>query len=170
MVIFFVYSCGMGSQNDSELLSVLSELAPTARELYGIIYGDELPHETEAGSDGYYAVSNDAEYQSVSELKTVMIEVFSSGYLQVLYNTAFNGVSSDEGTIGAKFIEKDGRLYVNPDSTNGFGKPREFDLINSRVVKSNRYKAIIAVPYGDGVLDVSMQKDNGKWKIDSAIY
>lgn len=170
LLIFSLFSCGAGTQDDAELLSALSSLAPKARELYGIIYGDDLERVSEAESDGYYAVTETAKYKSISELKSAISNVFSEGYSEVLYNTAFNGAVLNEIVIYAKFIEKDGRLYVNPKSTENFGKAREFDLSGARVLKANRFRAIIAVPDGDGVLEVTLQKENGVWKLDSALF
>lgn len=161
------------AQDDASIIAAFSALAPKAHELYGIVYGDVLPHEKEAGNDGYYAVSSDAEYQSIAELKAAMNQVFSSGYLEILYNTAFSGVSEDEGAIDAKFVEKDGALYVNPDVTSNFGSPREFDFASAEVLKANPYKAIVSVPVTGAdseALEVSMQMAEDGWRIDSAIY
>lgn len=170
MLILSICSCGAGAQDESEILDAFSSLAPKALEVYGIIYGDELTHESEAGSDNYYAVSETAEYRSISELKAVMEKVFTDGYSQVLCNTAFYGAVANDVVIYAKFIEKDGRLYVNPKTTEDFGKPREFDLDGARVVKMNQYRAIVAVSDGSAELEVYMQKESGEWRIDSAIY
>lgn len=169
-LLLSVCSCGAGAQDESELIEALSSLAPKARELYEVIYGDSLEIVAEAGNDGYYAVSENAEYKTISELKAAIRKVFSSGYSEVLYNTAFNGATLNETVIYAKFIEKDGRLYMNPKSTEDFGEAREFDLSGARVVKANRYRAIIAIPDGVGELEVTIQKENGEWRIDSALF
>ncbi|MBQ8510130.1 MAG: hypothetical protein IJ493_09525 [Clostridia bacterium] len=162
-------SCG-GSVNDDELLSALEELAPKAHELYVIIYGDATPHDdTESGS--YYKVSEDAVYHSINEMKAAMLEVFSPSYAQVLYNTAFNNASIDDGTmIYAKFIEKEDGLYVNPSATEGFASPRTFNLTGASVVKKNPYKATISIPTEDGSHEVTMQKVNGVWLIDTPLF
>lgn len=162
-------ACGIAVDED-EILSAFSELAPAAQELYLIVYGDGLAHEEEMGSDGYYAVSADARYQSIAELKGALRGVFSEGYAQVLENTAFCSVSNEDEYIYAKFIEKDGVMYVNPKATEDFGEPREFELSKARIVQANRYKAIVAVPDGDGELEVAMQKQDGVWLIDGSLY
>ena len=99
-----------------------------------------------------------------------MSEVFSEDYIEILSNTAFGGVSVDEGSIGAKFIERDGILSVDPTVTEGFGEPREFDLDTARIVKQNRFVAIIAVSSGSDELEVTMRLEDGVWKLDSALY
>ena len=167
LVLITVSSCG-GYDSD-ELISAVRELAPKASELYSIIYGDGLERADTPEKNGSYLVT-DSRYQSIDEIKSAMAEVFSEGYTKVLSNTAFSGVSSDEGAIAAKFTERDGKLYVDPSVTADFGAQREFDLSEIRIVKQNRFKAIVAVKAPDGELEVTLEKDNGVWKLDSAMY
>ncbi|MCI8387896.1 MAG: hypothetical protein HFE63_05455 [Clostridiales bacterium] len=168
--VMFV-SCG-STGDSAELLNAFKDLVPKASELYKIVYDDVLPHGEESQIEGYYRISEDSEYQSIAEIKSAIGEVFSNGYAKILYNTAFNGVAVAEGSINAKYMELDGHLYVNPEATSDFGKPREFDISSVRVVKQNRFKAIVAVNVAgsDEVLEVTMQKEKGQWKLDSAVY
>ena len=161
-------SCG-SSISDAELTDALRALAPKAVELYEIVYNDALPY-TDVAEGSYYLVSSDAPYTSAEALLDAMESVFTPGYTAILCNTAFTGVSTDEGRIGAKFSTKNGALYVNPDATTGFAAPRELDLDGVTVIKKNPFKAIVSVPAGDGTLEVMMQKVEGKWLLDSPIY
>ena len=70
----------------------------------------------------------------------------------------------------AKFREIDGKLYVDQTVTADFGKMREFELDDIKVVKQNRFKAKVAVKSGDETLEVTLQKEDGVWKLDSAMY
>ena len=161
-------ACG-GGVSDQVLLDALTEAAPTAYELYGIIYGDELPH-GDALDDGYCQVSSTAPFKSITALRTAIGSVFSPEYSKILENTAFSGVSSDEGAISAKFVERGGVLFVKPEVTEGFAKPRSFDISAARVVKKNPYMAIVLIPHADGDLEVTLQNVNGKWMIDSPMF
>lgn len=152
-----------------ELITAVRELEPKARELYSVIYGNEIERSMLEESNGYYLVT-DSRYQSVADLKSAMSEVFSESYIKVLSNTAFEGVSADEGAIDAKYLEIGGKLYVNPEVTADFSEQREFDLESIEIVKQNRFKAKVAVSSGDDVLEVTMQKEDGVWKFDSSIY
>lgn len=165
--LLLLISCG--GYDSEELISAVRELAPKAEELYSVIYGDSLETSAVEESNGYYLVT-DSRFQSINDMKTAMKEVFSEGYMKVVSNTAFNGVSSDEGAISAKFREIDGKLYVDQTVTADFGKMREFELDDIKVVKQNRFKAKVAVKSGDETLEVTLQKEDGVWKLDSAMY
>ena len=125
--LFALVSCG--AKNDAEILSALSEKYPKALYLAEVIYDDVLPHEAEPSSGKYYAVSDDSEIQSINDLKNALGEVYTQSYIKVLENTALNGATSDDVSISAKFIEKDGKLYVNPESTEHFGDDGEMTQV-----------------------------------------
>lgn len=165
--LILMVSCG--GYDSGELVSAVKEIAPKAEELYSVIYGNSLETSLLEESNGYYLVT-DSRYQSINSLKAAMKEVFSESYIKVISNTAFNGVSSDEGSIGAKFKEVDGKLYVDPTVTADFGEMREFDLDDIKVIKQNRFKAKVAVKSGDDTLEVTLQKEDGVWKLDSSLY
>lgn len=167
LIISCFVSCG--GYDKEELISAVRELAPKAEELYSVIYGDSLETSAVEESNGYYLVT-DSRYQSVAELKAAMNEIFSKSYMKVLSNTAFDGVSADEGSIAAKFLEVGEKLYVNPAVTKDFGEPRHFDTESIKIVKQNRFKAKVAIKSGDTELEVTLQKSDGKWKLDSAMY
>ncbi len=175
LIASLLLSCGGSGAPDSQLTEALRALEPKARELYGIVYGDTLPHGEEA--EGlYYKVSEDALYQSVEELKAAMGEVFTPAYSKVLCNTAFETVSLDDGTtIHSKFMTKEDGLYVNPFATEDFGRMRTFDFESVAVVKKNPYRATLSVKAAgeDGTieeLEVNLQKVNGIWLLDSPLF
>lgn len=166
-MLIILVSCG--GADDNEILSALGELSPKARELYGIVYGDALAH-GEVEDDGYARVSEDAEYQSIDEIKAALSEVFTPEYCEIIYNTAFSGVAVEEGEISSKFGEDETGLYVNPSVTEGFAEPREFDITAAEVVKKNRFAAVVRIPHNDGDIEVTLTFIDGKWLIDSPMF
>ena len=167
-ILSMLCACGAPAYG-AELIPELEALAPKAAAMYEVIYGDALPH-GEAGSDGYCEVSADAPYRSISELKLAMTEVFTEEYIRLLSNTAFSGISVDEGSIGAKFVEREGVLYVNPSVTEGFAKPRSFDFSKASVLKANRYMARISLAHDDGSIEVTIRLIDGRWLLDSPMF
>ncbi len=155
--------------DDSEILGVLNQLAPRAESLYRVIYTDAMAH-GDVGEDGYAAVSPTAEFSTIEEIEAAMEGVFHPDYCKILSNTAFLGVAAAEGEISAKFIEKDGTLYVNPSATAHFGEPRKFDLSDAKVIKKNKYMAIVRIPHADGDIEVSLHNTEDGWRINSPIY
>lgn len=166
--LFALVSCG--AKNDAEILSALSEKYPKALYLAEVIYDDVLPHEAEPSSGKYYAVSDDSEIQSINDLKNALGEVYTQSYIKVLENTALNGATSDDVSISAKFIEKDGKLYVNPESTKHFGEPTELDLSTAKVARSSRFKAEVTVERDGETFYILLEKYDGEWLIDSSIW
>ncbi len=161
-------SCG-GGASDEVILNELEELAPKAKELYDIIYGDGLAH-GEPDESGYAKVSDEAKYKSENEIVLAMLEVFTPEYYQILSNVAFKGVSVDEGAIAEKFYEKDGILYVNPSVTADFGEIEIPDLKQAKVIKKNRYMAIVEIPVEDSSIEVTLRLVDGSYRIDSPIF
>lgn len=161
-------SCGT-AVSDEEIISALVQLAPKARAVYGVVYGDGLAHGP-ADDTGYCLVDVEAEYASIAEIKAAIYTVFTPEYGQIIENTAFRGVETDEGYIGAKFMERDGSLYVNPSATSDFSLPREFDMDTAAVKEKTIYMAEIVLEHVDGNIEVTLQYMDGKWLIDSPLY
>ena len=111
-----------------------------------------------------------SEIQSINDLKNALGEVYTQSYIKVLENTALNGATSDDVSISAKFIEKDGKLYVNPESTEHFGEPTELDLSTAKVARSSRFKAEVTVERDGETFYILLEKYDGEWLIDSSIW
>lgn len=157
---------------DSEILGALEGLAPKASELYGVVYGDSLPHGEEDES-GMCVVSEDAQYQSRADISAALKDVFTNEYASTIEITAFRGVSADEGEISPKFFEQNGVFYVCPSSTEDFNVPDGVDLTGAKVVKKNRFMAKVNIPLGEGEEDdveVTLKLVDGVWKIDSPLF
>lgn len=165
---FYLCSC-TGGVSDDEIIAAVRELAPRAKEIYEIVYGDSFKHGP-ADDTGYCLVDENAEYNSVADISASIYEIFTPEYGQIIENTAFRGVESDEGYIGPKFVERDGLLYVNPSATNGFSMPREFDTQTADVNEKNIYMAVVTLGHENGNIEVTLQYMDGKWLIDSPLY
>ncbi len=168
--VFTLASC-RSSADPAELREALASLAPRARELYGVIYGDSAAHEPISGENGYYLVTDEV-YSSEAAIREALLEVFTEGYAEILCNTAFNGVSSEEGAIGAKFrTELDGSFTVKPSVTSHIASPREFDLDSLEVVRQNAYLAIVSIASASGErVEVTLQMTREGWRLDSALF
>jgi len=154
---------------DEDILAALKELSPKAIKMYEIVYGDVLAH-GEPDENGMCVVEATSEFKSEKDISDAIDEVFTDEYGRILKNTAFNGVSTDEGGINPKYYEKDGVLYVCPSSTEGMNYTKEIDLKGAKVVKKNRFMAKVLLPLGKGDkddLEVTLKFIDGNWKIDS---
>ncbi len=170
-IIAAILLSSCGGVSDEEIISALEGLSDDAYELNLIIYGDGLAHEEEMGENGYYKVSAGEEYTTAEELITAMEAVFSPDYIEVINNTAFEGVSVNEGMVAAKFmVSENGELYVNPAVTEDFGEPRKIDTSKAAVKNKNNYAAVVVVPSEDGDIEITMRNVDGKWLIDSPIF
>lgn len=169
-VILSVLLISCSTVADEVIISALADLSDEAYELNLIIYGDGLARAEVAEENGYYKVADDAAYTSAAALKSAMGEVFSPEYIEVINNTAFRGVKVDEGMVGAKFMEKDGQLYVNLSVTENFGEPKMIDTTNAKIRDKNNYVAIVVIPDGEDEIEVTMRNVDGKWLIDSPIF
>ena len=169
-VVLLAGAVSCAYKDSDEIVSSFKEKYPRARELAEIVYGDSLAYIGESDDEGYFEVSPDAEIQSIDALKAELKKVYTNGYVNIIENTALNGASFDGVIIYAKFAEKDGKLYVCPESTEHFGKPRELQTDTARVTKRSRIKAELTVECGGESFVVTMEKQNGEWLIDSSVY
>ncbi|MBQ7822428.1 MAG: hypothetical protein IJ391_09145 [Clostridia bacterium] len=163
--------------NEQELLEVLPSLIKDGRELLDIVYGDGLPIDENGPASikaGYVAVSEDSPYTSVEGLEAALKDVFSEAYTIVLYNTALNGISYDPDTIKPRYIEsEDGVLYMDTSFNMNIAK-REPKYDSIRIIDSNRFMAEIEITMVyDDLSEESdtflIVKEDGKWKLDSAV-
>lgn len=172
-LLFALTSCAV---DNSELIGELPSLIEEGRELLGIVYGEGLetdPDRAESARRGYEAVSEDAPYQSRQALEDALAEVFSESYVIVLYNTALNNVSYDDSTLNPRYIEQNGILYADTTYESQVLK-REPKIETIKITDSNRFMAEfeIAMVYEDGKEEVDTFlaiKEDGKWKLDSAV-
>ena len=160
-----------------ELLNELPLLIEKGRELLEVVFGEGLETD-ESGSESYRAgsaaVSKSARYKSIDELKNALSEVFGEEYTAVLCNTAFNGVSDDDGSIHPRYIEsEDGVLFADMDFEMQIEK-REPKYDSIKITKSNRYMAEIEITmvYADSREEtdtIRVVNEDGRWKRDSAV-
>lgn len=166
-VIFSVCACS-GYADDSEIIGALGELLPKSKYLYSAVYGDILEHGLP--DDTGYCLVEDEELTSISQIKEALYTVFTPEYADIICNTAFRGVQTDDGYISAKFMEREGKLYVNPSTTEDFATPRDFDISSASVKEKNLYMAKVEISHNGTVIEVILQYMDGKWLIDSPVF
>ena len=162
-----VSSCG--GAPDEEIIAALNELAPKAVEMHGVVYGDTVPH-GEADESGMCVVSENSKYSAISQIDSDLSAVFSDEYKQIIENTAFNGVSADEGQISPKFFEQDGVLYVNPSATENFEVIESINTEGCKVTNKNKFMAIVELPQGAGAeddMEITLRSTENGWRIDN---
>lgn len=169
-LMFLAGAVSCAYKDSDEIVSSFIEKYPRARDLAEIVYGEGLAYTGDSDDKGYFEVSPEAEIQSINALKAELKKVYTSGYIDVIENTAFKGATFDTDMVYPKFTEKDGKLYVCPESTEHFGRSRELQAETARVTKRSRIKAEITVECGGESFIVTMEKQNGEWLIDSSVY
>lgn len=163
--------------DEDQLLSELPALIKEGRQLLDIVYGDGLPVDekgTEAARKGYFPVSEDSEYKSIDELKSAFGEVFTESYTTVLYINALNGVSYDSGNISPRYMESEAGILLADTNYESQIARREPVYESIRITRTSRNMAEfeITMVYADGTEEpdtVIVKKENGKWKLDSAV-
>jgi len=154
---------------DEEIIAALEELTPKAVEMYGIVYGDTLPH-GEADENGMCVVSGESKYTNIFQIKSDLAKVFSDEYLQIISNTAFSGVAVDEGEISPKFFEQNGILYVNPSATENFEVIDSINLDGCKVIKKNKFMAVVELLQDEGNeddMEITLRYTENGWRIDN---
>ena len=172
-IIFAFSSC---AKDNSALISELPSLIEEGRELLDIVYGEGLETDStraESVKRGYEAVSEKEEYQSRQQLEDALKKVFSKSYVIVLYNTALNDISYDPSTLYPRYIEKNGILYADTTYESQIAK-RNPKIETIKITDSNRFMAEfeMTMVYEDGKEEVDtflVVKEDGKWKLDSAV-
>lgn len=168
--------CACSDTQKEELKSELPALIERGRELLDIVYGSGLPIDegvSESFRAGYARVSDDSPYKSIDELKSAIDDVFGNDYATVLYVAAIVGVSYDDSSIGARYIENDGVLYAKLENEiNAVKRTPNYDSIE--IARINRYMAEFTMDMisEDGETEkdsFTLVRENGAWRLDSGV-
>lgn len=148
---------------------------------YDFYYSEDDP-------DGYSFVRHDSEYLSVESIKEYAESVYSTSYLEGIYEMLFTGavVSEDsaQGSLGARYMDyqdDEGTVWLmESDSYKSLIKDRRvYDFSTAKVVKPGNKKFVnIEIesylekePEKRLKMKLSMVKQNdGQWYLDSATY
>lgn len=177
--------------SETEAREVLVDLIEGAYEINVIFFGDGLPYEgepsTDSTSDAYYLpVSDEAGYKSITEIKLASEKIYSEGYLESVYRTAFEGITitdsdAEEGYAGYPLSPRykmfDSELRVN-------AKHQGFDLNTvplaetAVVVECTPDYVTVQLNYTrkndaefSGTMRLQLtQNEEGEWRLDSPTY
>ena len=134
--------------------------------------------------ENYDVVRLDSEYLSISEIKEYAEGVYSSDYLESLYETLFVGaVSGNSGYLGARYMEytdENGTLWLMKSNTYAplITEQRIFDLSTATIARGSTADFVRidietyleSAPENRLVVTVSIIKENGEWLLDSGTY
>jgi len=160
-----------------------------SKELNVIFFGTGLPTFAREGaiSDrlgiyyenklmSYNTVEIHSPYKSASDIKAEAEKIFSEGYLDLIYESAFEGVVGSGNTY-LKFYELEGEIYQSADATDFGLSERIYDYSTMKVVKpsNNEYINITIESY---TLDdprvrsvaLSFVFERGDWYLDGPTY
>lgn len=201
-VLAAVVLTSCGGTPETEIAAALETLIPASMELNVIYFGEGLPISSDretaeafyesmgAGAEislNYHPVSPDAPYQTIDEIKTATLEVFSESYADYLFTMAFEGLSTvfDEGTETqvtrnvsyARYLETDGLMTVRMNiHEEAFPLNRTYDPADFSVLREkNGYILVEVQSYVDGVPDERIEvklvrNADGAFRLDSPTY
>ena len=169
--------CKFMTLSDEEARAELEKLLPAAKELTDIFYGEGLPYEQlPADSTDYYAfVTKDAPYQSVTALKQAAQKVFSTEYLESIYEYAFEG---SDYYSSRYFMSRDSyntlRLKINLN-LEPMPVYQEIDLDSVKVIEGTPATVTVQVNAVNAkgqtkTKKITMVKQGDVWLLDSAAY
>lgn len=134
---------------ESEVKGVLPTLVENSKVLNEIYFGegfDEDKSVAESAVSGYYYCDT-SEYglHSVLEIKEATEKVFTPEYAEILYQAAFEGVTTDSAVKGARFVEGEmGLMQSESDEVYELSE-REFDYESVTVTKSDSKSVTVTV-------------------------
>lgn len=177
MLIPCFCGCKFMTLSDAEAKAELERLLPMAKELTVIFYGEGLPyHEIDEESTDYYAfIKKDAPYQSIAELQQAAEKVFSKGYLNSIYEYAFEGT---EYYASRYFMGKDdsgsARLKINT-KLEPMSMLQDIDVSTAKVIEGTPATVVVEVSATTSTgkqikKEITLVNENGTWLLDCAAY
>ena len=125
----------------------------------------------------YQYVTEYAPFRSTEEIKTAMEAVYSSDYLESLYETMFDGMAYGDRVSRAQLYENDTWLYQSVDYRPLVTWQRIYDYASMRIVSpsSATYVTIEMDSYledGSGAQAVRLgfSLENSVWRLDTPTY
>ena len=169
-------SCKLGTLSDEEARAELERLLPKAKELAEVFYGQGLPYEpiAEDSSDYYAYVTSDASYQSIAAIKTAAEGVFSTEYLESVYEYAFEGSDYYASRYFMATVDGKQRLKINL-KLEPMALYTDIDLSSAKVVEGTPAKAVVKVKATNakGVVkdkEITIVRQGDAWVLDCGAY
>lgn len=167
--------------SEDEAFEALKTLIPASYDINVIFFGEGLPHDGDADSDGktQYVKVNSDEYLSVKDIKNAAEKVYSKSYLDGVYVAAFEGVTAESSdgsldtSVSPRYRDIGGELMVNISAPVKKIRGR-LELVSSSVKKRTPdYVTVTVVCRGDDgeiTFDAYLTKQAGEWLLDSPTY
>lgn len=177
-------ACGNEKITAEEIKEALPELVKNSVILNEIYFGEGFPPTSEAGnaanvSGYYYADCEHIGFYSITEIKEATEKVFTPEYAALLYQTAFDGLVTDDTVITARYMEGEMGLMQSMHSTVYELADRSYDYSTLQIVKSGRDRVTVTVEtVANGersnveLIVVRTADDNGEYvyRLDSPTY
>jgi len=179
---------------ESEVVDAAKALIEASYEINEIYFGKGLPiseEDSEAAKEFYAGldldmaavdflpVTEEAPYHSIDEIKKATAKVYSKEYCEMLYERAFTGVSSENGSSAAlaRYIEDSkGVLTARLDIADTcIPLDRTYDPESIKVTETEPKKAKISVDSfvkgeKDENLTFTLVLEEDGWRLDTPTY
>ena len=189
--LFSMASCGKSTEPElDDVKERLVYLVEESKELNVVFFGVGLPvYRRDAtltdrkivyGNDslmGYDRLSENSPYIGVDAIKADAEKIYSEGYLDALYEGAFDGVLSGNTGAYLRFYDDGNYLYQNSTLYDFTLNERIYDYSTMEIVEpsSADYINVNVESYSlaDGkrvTVSLSFTFENGDWYLDSPTY
>jgi len=175
--VFYLFSCGGGGPEDSEIRTTVESLVADAAPLNEIYFGKGLPSDIlRPGVGNYMYISSDAEYGSIEQIKEATREIFSAEYSEILFENAFSGTNEEGiGINYALYAEKNGELMINSKAERMITGTRIYHFDTIKVIKKSSETVFVEIDTEDdsgaaAKVKLKLVSEDGKWLLDSPTY
>ena len=190
MIACVLSSC---SSNAPELIDVKDRfiyLIEGSRELNVLFFGSGLPvykrdNELAERMGVYYndvlttydSVREDSGYVSISDIKEQAEKIYSSKYLEQIYESAIDGIVTGEGAAYLRFYENEQWLYQDSNAKDFGLAERIYDYSTMTIlpVSDSENVTVTVDTYTTDdpkikTVSLSFIFENGNWYLDSPTY
>ena len=125
----------------------------------------------------YDIVMENSKFYSVDSMKRAAERVYSTNYLEAIYETAFDGVIYDGGSF-LRFYSEGDSFYQNSAINVYDIEKRIYDYSTMKVVRpSNSQRVNVEIesyvasnPEARRTITIAFQNENGEWYLDGPTY
>lgn len=125
----------------------------------------------------YDVVMDNSKYSSIADLKAKAERVYSTNYLDAIYETAFEGVLYDGGSY-LRFYSEGDSFYQNEGINIYELEKRIYDYSTMKIIRpSNQDRVnveiesfLVSAPEIRRTINLAFQNENGQWYLDSPTY
>ena len=158
-------SCG-GDMTDETVKKELERLLPASYELNEILWGKGLPYIDSESNDRYILAAEECGYKTTEEILADVGEIFSSEYTAIIKDAIF----TDSEDIDPRYLDVNGKLKVDT-SNKGFDIKGNVVVESAVIKRQNKTTVVVEAEYADGgKTEIILQKENGKWYLNSPTY